>query len=70
MQHCKEVKPVDPKGDQPGIFIGRTGAKAEAPILWLPDAKSQLIRKDHDAWKDGAQEEKGAAEDKMVGWHH
>ena len=66
----KEIKPVNPEGNQPGIFIGRTGAKAEAPILWLPDAKSQFIRKDHDAWKDGAQEEKGAAEDKMVGWHH
>ena len=67
---CKEIKPVKPKGNQPGIFFGRTGAEAEAPILWLPEAKSQLIGKDHDAGKDGAQEEKRAAEDKMVGWHH
>ena len=67
----KEIKPVNPEGNQPGIFIGRTGAEAEAeaPILWLPDAKSQLIGKDHDAGKDGAQE-KRAAEDKMVGWLH
>ena len=63
-------KPVNPEGNQPRIFIGRTSAEAEAPILWLPDAKSQLIGKDHDAGKDGVQEEKRAAEDKMVGWHH
>ena len=66
----KEIKPVNSEGNQPRIFIGRTGAEAEAPILWLPEAKSQLIGKDHDAGKDGAQEEKRAAEDKMVGWHH
>ena len=52
MQHCKEVKPVDPKGDQPGIFIGRTGAKAEAPVLWPPDLKRRLTRKDPDVGKD------------------
>ena len=55
----KEIKPVNPKGDQSWIFIGRTNAKAEAPILWPPDAKSQLIRKDPDAGKDWRQEENG-----------
>ena len=63
---CKEIKPVNPKGNQPWIFIRRTDA--EAPILWLPDAKSQLIRKDPDAGKDWTEEEKGTTEDKMVGW--
>ena len=48
----KEIKPVNPKGNQPWIFIGRTDAEAEAPILWLPDVKSQLTGKDHDAGKD------------------
>ena len=48
----KEIKPVNPKGNQPWIFIGRTDAEAEAPVLWLPDEKSQLICKDHDAGKD------------------
>ena len=52
------------------IFIGRTDAEAEAPILWPPDEKSQLIEKDPAAWKDWRQEEKGATEDEMVGWHH
>ena len=66
---CKEIKPVNPKGNQPWIFIGRTDAKAEAPILWPPDAKSWLIRKDPDAGKDWGQEEKGTTEDEMVGWH-
>ena len=65
---CKEVKPVNPKGNQPSIFIGRT-AEAEAPILWPPDVKNQLIRKDPDAGKDWRQEEKGKTEDEMVGWH-
>ena len=60
-----EIKPVNPKGNQPGIFIGRTDAEAEAPILWPPDAKSRLIGKDPDARKDW-QEEKGATEDEMV----
>ena len=62
----KEIKPVNPKGNQPWIFIGRTDAEAEAPIFWPPDAKSQLIGKDPDAGKDREQEEKGVAEDEMV----
>ena len=66
----KEIQPVHPKGDQPWIFIGRTDAEAEALILWSPDAKSWLIGKDPDAGKDRGQEEKGTAEDEMVGWHH
>ena len=67
---CKEIKLVNPKGDQPCIFIRRTDAEAEAPILWPPDAKSWLTGKDPDAGKDwGQQEEKGTTEDKMVGWH-
>ena len=66
----KEIKPVNTKGNQPWIFIGRTDAKAEAPILWPPDVKSQLIGKDPDARKDWGQGEKGTTEDKMVGWHH
>ena len=49
---CKEIKPVSPKGNQPRIFIGRTDAEAEAPILWLPDAESQLVGKDPDVGKD------------------
>ena len=61
---CKEIKAVNPKGNQPWIFIGRTDA--EAPVLWPPDAKSQLIGKDPDAGKDWRQKEKGAAEDEMV----
>ena len=67
---CKEIQPVHPKGNQPWIFIGRTDADAETPILWPPDAKSPLIGKDPDAAKDWGQEEKGATEDEMVGWHH
>ena len=59
-----------PKGDQPGISIGRTDAEAEVPVLWPPDAKSRLIGKDPDAGKDWRQEEKGTTEDEMVGWHH
>ena len=65
-----EIQPVHPKGNQTWIFIGRTDAEAEAPILWPPDAKSQLIQKDPDAGKDWRQEEKVAIEDEMVGWHH
>ena len=64
----KEIKPVNPKGNQLWIFIGRT--EAEAPILWPPDAKSQLIRKDPGSGKDWRQEEKGVTENKMIGWHH
>ena len=67
---CKEIQPVHPKGDQSWVFIGRTDAEAETPILWPPDAKSWLIGKDPDAGKDWGQEEKGMREDEMVGWHH
>ena len=67
---CKEIKPVHPKGNQSRIFIGRTDGKAETPILWPPDAKSQLTGKDPDAGKCRRQEEKRKTEDKMVGWHH
>ena len=56
---CKEIKPLNPKGKQPWIFLGRTDAKAEAPILWPPDVKSRLIRKDPDAGKDWGEEKKG-----------
>ena len=66
---CKEIQPVNPKGSQPWIFIGRTDAEAEAPVLWPPDAKIWLIGKDPDAGKDWKQE-KGKTEDEMVGWHH
>ena len=66
---CKEIKPDNPKGNQPWIFIGRTDAEAEAPILWPLDVKSQIIEKDPDAGKDWRQE-KGTAEDEIVGWHH
>ena len=67
---CKEIKSVNPKGNQLWIFIGRTDAEAEVPILWPPDVKNWLIRKDPDAGKDWGQEEKGMTEDEMVGWHH
>ena len=67
---CKEIKLVNPKGNQPWIFIGRTDAEAEAPILWPHDAKSPLTGKDPDAEKDWGQGEKGAREGEMVGWHH
>ena len=67
---CTEIQPVNPKGNQPCIFIGRTDAEAEAPILWPPAVKSCLIGKDPDAGKDGRQEEKGTTEDEMVGWRH
>ena len=66
----KEIKPVDPKINQPWILIGRTDAEAEAIILWSPEAKSWLIGKDPDSGKDWEQEEKGATEDETVGWHH
>ena len=69
IQICKEIKPVNPIVNQSWIFIGRTDAETEAPILWPPDAKSQLIRKDPDAGKDWGWEEKGMTEDEMVGWH-
>ena len=67
---CKEIKPVNPKGNQSWIFIGRKDVEAETPILWPPDAKNGLIWKDPDAGKDWRQEEKGMTEDEMVGWHH
>ena len=66
--YSKEITPVHPKGDQSWIFIGRTDV--ETPILWPPDVKSWLIRKDPDAGKHWGQEEKGMIEDEMVGWHH
>ena len=65
----KDIKPVNPKGNQSWLFIGRTAAEAEALILWTPDSKNQLIGKGFDAGKDWGQA-KGAAEDEMVGWHH
>ena len=61
---------MNPKDNQLWIFIGRSDAEAETPVLWLPDAKSQLIGKDPDAGKDCRQEEKGTTEDEMIGWHH
>ena len=66
----KEIKPVNPKGNQSWIVIGRPGAKAEVPILWPPDANSWLIGKDPDAGKDSGQKEKGATADEMAEWHH
>ena len=67
---CKEIKWVNPKGNHSWIFIVRTVAEAEAPILWPPDAKNWLIGKDPDAGKDWRQVEKGTTEDEMVGWSH
>ena len=67
---CKEIQPVHPKGDQSWVFIERTDAEAETPILWPPHAKSCLIGKDPDAGRDWRQEEKGMTEDEMVVWHH
>ena len=67
---CKEIQPVHPKENQSWIFTGRSDVEAETPILWPPDAKSWLIGKDPDAGKDWRQEEKGTAEDEMLGWHH
>ena len=67
---CKEIQPVHPKGNQSWLFIGRTDAEAETPILWPPDAKSWHIGKDPDAGKEWRQEKKGMTEDEMVGWYH
>ena len=67
---CKEIQPVHPKGDQSWVFIGRTDAEAETPVLWPPHGKSWLIGKDPDARRDWGQEEKGTTEDEMAGWHH
>ena len=66
----KEIQPVYPKGDQSGVFFGRTDVEAEILILWPPDMQSSLIWKDPDAGKDWGQAEKGMTEDEMVGWHH
>ena len=66
---CKEIQPVLPKGDRSWIFIERTDAEAETPILWPPDVKNWLITKNPDARKDWRQEEKGTTEDEMIGWH-
>ena len=67
---CKEIKPVNSKGNKSWIFIGRTDAKAEAPILWPPDVEGRLIRKDPDAGKGWRQEENGTTVDEMLRWHH
>ena len=67
--NCKEIKPINPKGNQSWKFIGRADTVAEAPILWPLDAKSWLMRKDPVAGKDWRQEKKGTTEDEMVGWH-
>ena len=67
---CKEIKPVNPKGNQSWIFIERTDVEAETLILWPPDAKNCLLGKDLDAGKDWRWEEKGTTEDEIVGWHH
>ena len=66
---CK-IKPVNPKGNQSWIFIGRIDAEAETPILWPPDVKNWLLRKEPDAGQDWRQEEKWTIEDEMAGWHH
>ena len=68
--NCKEIQPVHPQGNQSWIFIGRTDAVAEAPILWPPDVKSWLTGKKPDSEKDWRQEEKWVTDDEMVGWHH
>ena len=67
---CKEIQPVPPKGDQSWVFIGRTDAVAETPILWPPHVKYWLFGKDPDAGRNWGQEEKGMTEDEMAGWHH
>ena len=67
---CKEIQPVHSEGDQSWVFIGRTDAEAETPVLWPPHMKSWLIGKDPDAGRDWGQEEKGTTEDEMAGWHH
>ena len=67
---CKEIKPVNPKENTSWVFIGRTDAGAETPILWPSDAKSWLLGKEPDAGRDWRQGEKGMTENEMVGWHH
>ena len=70
LRDCKEIQPVHSEGDQSWVFIGRTDAETETPVLWPPHAKSWLIGKDPDAGKDWGQEEKGMTEDEMARWHH
>ena len=67
---CKETQLVHSKGDQSWVFMGRTGAEAETPVLWPPHAKNWLIGKDPDAGRDSEQEEKGTTKDEMAEWHH
>ena len=67
---CKEIQPVNPKGDQSWLFIGRTDAEAEAPSLWPPDMRTWPVRKDPDAGKEWRQEEKGTTEDEMIVYYH
>ena len=67
---CKGIQPVHPEGDQSWVFIGRTDAKVETPILWPPDAKSLLIGKDSDAGRDWGQEDRGRQRMRWLGWHH
>ena len=67
---CKEIQLVHPKEDQSWVFIGKTDAEAETPMLWSPHAKSWLIGKDPDAGRDWWHEEKGTTEDEMAEWHH
>ena len=67
---CKEIKPVNPKGNWSWLFIVRIDAEAETPILWQPDVKNWLVGKDPDAGQDWKQEEKGMTGDEMAGWHH
>ena len=67
---CKEIHPVNPKGNQSWIFIAGSDVEAETPILWPPDVESWFIGKDPDAGKDWGREEKGTTEDEIVGWHH
>ena len=66
----EEIETVHPKGNQPWLFIRKTDAEAEAPILWPPDAKNCLTGRDPDTGEDWRQKEKGMTEDEMVGWHH
>ena len=67
---CKEIKLINPKRNQSWVFIGRTDAEAETPILWPSDAKNWLIGKNPDVGKDWRQENQGMTEDEMIGWHH
>ena len=66
----REIKPVNPKGNQSWVFIGGTNAEAETPVFWSPNVKSQLIGKDPDAGKDWGLEEKGTTDNDMLGWNH